>query len=1140
MPSELVLRRKTDPKYVDQIGLICPEFNVKFYELQLTLINFSSIDPISHYLTEGWKIGLDPSPSFSNDAYLEVNVDVKKAGMNPLLHYVMSGKEENRHIQFSRKLINDNEYLELQRKIIEGHFDQKWYMSRYAASLKNGQSAIDHFLRIGWKDGNDPSPKFDLSGYWAQNDCLEKENINPLIHCVVFGNNNQASYRQEEDKEFHEEEEVLLADNLHEDISQVVTIEETVGKEQVTSNIESLRVPPSSVIQRLKAQRMTPKVVPRSFAGNIEGVRNGKVYGWIVAPAVEVTPVLFVDGKPIVAVEYPVKRNDVSECLGISGDSGFVFDVGAIQKGVRLSLFALFENRLVPIVESASDEQLVEDKFIPQLTVAKQISNQKNAVAITCWDAGHNPIGRAKVLYDVVSSNRPALIVAYLFDGFGGKIWEPVRTSNIKILTIPWKNREIYHKAIRQAGIQFETVWVCKSRYPGFELADLVSKPDSSIILDFDDNEDHFSKSPGALRKAYGLPTINLSRSIAKRIEGRTAASITLKKEFGAVMLRHARHSHVDNQAFQNVRSDDIVSVGFVGTVRAHKRLLDAARAIRSFTWSTGIKAELHVYGDVKPQSLVKELERNGVSVKQNIPMEKLAECLQEMDVILTGFSGTGEAEKEVTKYQISSKIGDALSVGKPVLVPSGPSVADLSDVPGLFLFDQINFSDMLYKALSFKGRTLLPAEFTTKGAYSAFVQAEGISNNALKAKGVFHMLSTSKEHGKLVPTLVLLWKQNDSGFYGRRIDQIARSYKKINHSHRVVILELMHAQTEKDHSNAREDYTSESQSLLGLVADKRRGRNNGDKVELHQIKINRSDDVPEELETYLLRESILPDNATFVIFPIIQFYSKMKNTLDPYCKIMDVVDNQFAWGGAEKQRERVMQYYAIARTSDAAVFNSQQNLNYFVDNNVLKETTDCKVIPNWYELPSDFDMESTKNNNTQGKNIIYSGNMNDRIDWELLSLIAESHSDVDLHLVGTASRGIDNLEKILSKVNVIYHGPLSEHDTLRLTSKMDLAIMPHKIDDVSIFMNPLKVHMYKALGIPTISTNVPGITENEILKITSSHMEFLDAICESLESTTVHVPIAHNNSEIFEYIDIIERVQATRGSSQLYRTNAA
>ena len=51
---------------------------------------------LKHFCTAGWKQGLDPSPFFSTQSYLEKNPDINAAGINPVIHYEQNGKFEFR------------------------------------------------------------------------------------------------------------------------------------------------------------------------------------------------------------------------------------------------------------------------------------------------------------------------------------------------------------------------------------------------------------------------------------------------------------------------------------------------------------------------------------------------------------------------------------------------------------------------------------------------------------------------------------------------------------------------------------------------------------------------------------------------------------------------------------------------------------------------------------------------------------------------------------------------------------------------------------------------------------------------------------------------------------------------------------
>lgn len=53
-------------------------------------------DPVLHYLREGAAQGLNPSRYFATKAYLKNYADVAASGINPLLHYIQLGRQEDR------------------------------------------------------------------------------------------------------------------------------------------------------------------------------------------------------------------------------------------------------------------------------------------------------------------------------------------------------------------------------------------------------------------------------------------------------------------------------------------------------------------------------------------------------------------------------------------------------------------------------------------------------------------------------------------------------------------------------------------------------------------------------------------------------------------------------------------------------------------------------------------------------------------------------------------------------------------------------------------------------------------------------------------------------------------------------------
>ena len=156
----------------------------------------SNINPIFHYLYEGFDKGYNPNSYFNTNFYLKINDDVKRAGMDPLIHYIKYGKNEGRVISdiwvkndlsLEEKLFYDNansETLEGYKKIIKYNlFDYKWYLQNYLDVRQVNVNPLIHYITVGYLDDKNPSKLFDTKFYL--NNLNFNTDLNPLVHYVL-------------------------------------------------------------------------------------------------------------------------------------------------------------------------------------------------------------------------------------------------------------------------------------------------------------------------------------------------------------------------------------------------------------------------------------------------------------------------------------------------------------------------------------------------------------------------------------------------------------------------------------------------------------------------------------------------------------------------------------------------------------------------------------------------------------------------------------------------------------------------------------------------------------------------------------------------------------------------------------------
>jgi glycosyltransferase involved in cell wall biosynthesis len=74
-------------------------FDRKWYLEQYPDVGALGMNPLDHFLRFGVRMNRDPSPKFSCESYFEANRDLDPAVINPLVHYALWGKKEQRPLK---------------------------------------------------------------------------------------------------------------------------------------------------------------------------------------------------------------------------------------------------------------------------------------------------------------------------------------------------------------------------------------------------------------------------------------------------------------------------------------------------------------------------------------------------------------------------------------------------------------------------------------------------------------------------------------------------------------------------------------------------------------------------------------------------------------------------------------------------------------------------------------------------------------------------------------------------------------------------------------------------------------------------------------------------------------------------------
>lgn len=167
---------------IKKLGLVDNEYYHNNYK------HTEGLDCLTHYIIKGWKDGYNPSKEFDTEFYLTINEDVYTLGMNPLVHYALYGVNENRSKNEKEEIEKIQELIPIVKD--SELFDDTYY-KKQCPNL-NKLSPIEHYLIYGWRNSLNPSDKFDNDFYIKNHPKIRKMQLNPLVHYVKYGKNENA------------------------------------------------------------------------------------------------------------------------------------------------------------------------------------------------------------------------------------------------------------------------------------------------------------------------------------------------------------------------------------------------------------------------------------------------------------------------------------------------------------------------------------------------------------------------------------------------------------------------------------------------------------------------------------------------------------------------------------------------------------------------------------------------------------------------------------------------------------------------------------------------------------------------------------------------------------------------------------
>lgn len=802
---------------------------------------------------------------------------------------------------------------------------------------------------------------------------------------------------------------------------------------------------------------------------------------------------------------------------------------------------------------------------IPKMPMPKQALQLQNKLPITVlivtWDVGHNPLGRSYMLAEVVQRiARHSLLVGFQFPRYGETIWEPVRNGELPIISLPGSNMPEFLDSLERISdrIKPDVVIACKPRLPSVALGMLIKeKWGCPLIVDIDDHELSFFKNQqelslsdlaampescaGGDNEPYTELWTRLTQSLSKCADEIIVSNVALQAEFGGTIVPHVRNENAfdparyDKNSLRKHYDIDVNAkiVLFFGTPRVHKGVDTLARAISKIE---DRRFKLLVVGTAPDRSVVEKLDTlapGRIVYLPNQPFASIPEVLAMADVVCLP-QDEGHA---ISQYQLPAKAIDAVAMGIPLLVSNtrplmqlvNDGVAELvstEDIPAAI--ERLGTSAEKFS----EWQSNVRSKFLSRYSYSAAalqmrdVIQRNLSKKELaqgpkysRLKSVIHRaLGLTPLSGKTGVDVVLFWKQNDTALYGRRHDMVIKYLASRPDVRKVVVFDapisefelIKRQQTEGEVTQHRWIYTGTYEKMLG-VADTEKVSYNVFVMPPGKFRNKESDTTKPHLnEGYLpfigevlLREQVEARSSIFWIYPKNYLAPALIEHFQPKKVVVDVVDDHRAWPGvSDDEKKRLTENYReILSRADMAMTNCepvQKSMHEFFPG-VLMIPNGCDSSP-----PSITPKKSQAFEefcSFPGKTIGFVGNLESKIDIELLRKVAETFSDCQLVLIGSTHANPSVLN-LLEHKNVKMPGVVPYSEASSWVSKFDVGLIPHLHTDLTHSMNPLKCFVYLANKVQVVATAISNIdTSTPLIKFARDHASFILAVEAALKN---------------------------------------
>lgn len=214
---------------------------------------------------------------------------------------------------------------------------------------------------------------------------------------------------------------------------------------------------------------------------------------------------------------------------------------------------------------------------------------------------------------------------------------------------------------------------------------------------------------------------------------------------------------------------------------------------------------------------------------------------------------------------------------------------------------------------------------------------------------------------------------------------------------------------------------------------------------------------------------------------------------------VFDAIDNWLYHPQMKKNKSIVEKNYKfISENADLICTVSESLKQFFEKNN-----------KNVYWIPNGVDANRFKpaiiqqNEKREKPTIGYMGKIQDRVDFDLIEKCLKKYKENKFIIIGPAYSQKEKIEKIKQNyTNIEFLGDIHYNNLPYEMKKIDITIIPHKVNKFTNSMNPLKIYEYLAAGKQIITTQIAGADEfTKYVYQANNDDEFVELIQKAIDN---------------------------------------